>query len=106
MTAITLETGRCTQGCKVPYLSITYEMGGHRFGLRLRGCGGPYRFEREVEPKALHSLHEAQWAELPIDSARLLADLQQDAQRAISRLIRDRQISREDGEAFLDEVFP
>lgn len=103
MTAITLETGRCAQGCKMPYLSITYEKGGYRFGLRLRGCGGPYRVEREVEPRALRSLHEARRAELPIDNARLLADLQREAQEGIASLIREGQISREDGEAFLDD---
>ena len=103
---ITLETGRCIQGCKMPHLAIAYEKSGHRFGLRLRGCGGPYRFERRVEPRALRSLHEARRAELPIDSARLLANIQQDAQAGIARLIREGQISREDGEAFLDEVFP
>ena len=102
---IVFETGRCAQGCKVPYLSIAYDKGEHRFGLRLRGCGGPYRAEREIEPRALRSLREASLADLPIDSVRQLANIQKDAQDGIARLIREGQISREDGEAFLDEVF-
>lgn len=103
---IALETGSCQHGCKMPYLSIVYEMSGHEFGLRLRGCGGPYRAGRRIPGRALRSLHEAKLAGLPIDSARLLADLQREAQEGIARLIRERNISTEDGEAFLDEVFP
>jgi hypothetical protein len=103
---IALETGTCQQGCKMPYLSIMYEMAGHEFGLRLRGCGGPYRTGRRLPGCALRSVHEATLAGLPIDSARLLADLQREAQQGIARLIREGNISPEDGEAFLDEVFP
>lgn len=103
---IALETGRCAQGCKMPYLSIVCDKGEHRFGLRLRGCGGPYRAGREVPGSAMRSLNNARDAGLPIDSARLLADLQKEAQDGIARLIREQQIDPAEGERFLDEVFP
>lgn len=102
---IALETGRCAQGCKMPYLSIVYDKGEHRFGLRLRGCGGPYRAGREMPGRALRSLRNARDAGLPINSARLLTDLQREAQEGIARLIRELQIDQAEGERFLDEVF-
>lgn len=103
---IALETGRCAQGCKAPYLSIVYDKGGYRFGQRLRGCGGPYSAGREMSGRALRSLRWARAYGLPIHSARLLADLQRQAQESIARLIREGQIDPFEGEAFLDEVFP
>lgn len=102
---ISLETGRCAQGCKVPYLSIASKSG-HRSGLRLRGCGGPYRADQEVPGRALRSLIDARLNGLPIDSARMLAKLQRDAEEGIVRLIREGRIDREEGERFLREVFP
>ena len=103
---IALETGRCAQGCKMPYLSIVYDSGGYRFGLRLRGCGGPYFTGREIPGSALRSLWSARDAGLSIDSARLLADLQKEAQEGIAQLIREQRIDPAEGERFLDEVFP
>lgn len=103
---IALETGRCTQGCKMPYLSIVYDKGEHRFGLLLRGCGGPYVAEQQIPGSALRSLSEAQAHDLPIKSARLLADLQREVQQGIARLVREKMIDLADGERFLDEVFP
>lgn len=102
---ITLSTGSCQQGCKMPYLFVEYESSGNRHGYRLRGCGGPYNAGRDVPPGALRSLSSANRHGLPIESARLLASLQQEAQRVIARLIREHEVSREEGEAFLDEVF-
>lgn len=103
---ITFETGTCTQGCKMPYLSIAYEKSWHRFGLRIRGCGGPYHAERAVPGSALRTLQDAKLHGLPIGTAILLAKLQRDAESGIARLIQEKQIEREEGERFLGEVFP
>lgn len=105
---IQLETGRCDNParCRMPYLCIVYEMKGHRFGLRIRGCGGPYYAERTVPGSALRTLQDAKRHGLPIDSARLLARLQREVEEGIVRLIREKQIDRDDGERFLGEVFP
>lgn len=104
---ITLETGRCQQGCEGKYLSITYTNGDHKAGLILRGCGGPYWTEHEGIPgRALRSLREAEEFELPIWGARHLANMQREAERGIARLVRERQITAIEGEAFLAEIFP
>lgn len=105
---IQLETGRCANPstCKVPYLSIAYEHAGHKFGLRIRGCGGPYHAEKAVPGSALRTLQDAQRYGLPINTAQLLAKLQREVEKGIVRLILEKQIEREEGERFLVEVFP
>lgn len=99
---ITLEIGHCLQGCPMPYLSLSFGTWGR---IVRGGCGGPYGRVREVPASALASFVAAARSGLPIATPRLLALIRLEIQDTLADFAATGQITREDVEAFLYQVF-